>query len=75
MIDFLLNVILVQEAHWCANTLKYLWRYCDAAGWERVAEAVGYSSRQCQRLVEQGLDAVDFFGADNCMGGAGVAEG
>lgn len=50
------------------------WRYCDAAGWGRVAEAVGYSSRQAVRLVEQGLDCVDFFGMANCVGGQGAAE-
>ena len=32
-------------------------------------EAVGYSSRQAVRLVEQGLDCVDFFGVANCVGG------
>lgn len=49
------------------------WRFCAAASWAEVAAACGYSKSQARRLVAQGLDAVDFFGWANLMGGEGAA--
>lgn len=49
------------------------WRFCAAASWAEVAAACGYSKSQARRLVVQGLDAVDFFGWANLMGGEGAA--
>lgn len=52
------------------------WRFCGAESWSGVADAVGYSKRQVQRLVNVGLDACDFFGEGNLRKGAdGGAEG
>lgn len=51
------------------------WRFCAAASWAEVADACGYSKSQARRLVAQGLDAVDFFGWENVVDGAGSAEG
>lgn len=48
-------------------------RYVDARPWPEVAALTGYSERQCARLCEQGLDAADFFGMANCVGGEGCA--
>lgn len=48
-------------------------RYVDARPWSEVSALTGYSERQCMRLCEQGIDAADFFGLDNCMGGRGDA--
>ncbi|OUO32265.1 hypothetical protein [Olsenella sp. An293] len=50
-------------------------RYVDARPWEEVAALTGYSAKQCQRLCAVGLDACDFFGWANLVGGAGGAEG
>lgn len=50
-------------------------RYVDARPWEEVAALTGYSSKQCQRLCAVGLDACDFFGWANLVGGVGEAEG
>lgn len=50
-------------------------RYVDARPWSEVAKMTGYSVRQCRRLVEQGLDAIDFYGWRNLMDGEGEAEG
>ena len=50
------------------------WRYCAAEGWGQVADRLGYSVRQTSRLVDQGTDAVDFFGVRNCACGVGMAE-
>lgn len=50
-------------------------RYVDARPWSEVSALTGYSKAQCKRLCRQGMDAVDFFGWANCMGGSGVAEG
>ena len=50
-------------------------RYVDARPWGEVAALTGYSRSQCKRLCRQGMDAVDFFGWANCLGGEGVAEG
>lgn len=49
-------------------------RYVDARPWSEVSALTGYCKRQCQRLCETGLDAVDFFGWENCLGGSGEAE-
>ena len=49
-------------------------RYVDARPWEEVAALTGYSSKQCQRLCVVGLDACDFFGWANLVGGVGDAE-
>ena len=49
------------------------WRFCAAESWPVVAGQVGYSEAQARRLVDAGLDSVDFFGLSNCMGGDGVA--
>lgn len=48
-------------------------RYVDARPWSEVAALTGYSERQAARLVQQGLDACDFFGMANCVGGKGRA--
>lgn len=48
-------------------------RYVDARPWPEVARLTGYSERQCMRLCEQGIDAADFFGMENCVGGEGAA--
>lgn len=48
-------------------------RYVDARPWSEVADLVGYSDRQCMRLCDLGLDAADFFGEANCLGGEGRA--
>lgn len=50
-------------------------RYVDARPWSEVSALTGYSKAQCKRLCRQGMDAVDFFGWVNCMGGEGLAEG
>lgn len=49
-------------------------RYVDARPWSEVAELMGYSAKQCQRLCAVGLDACDFFGWINLVGGVGNAE-
>lgn len=49
-------------------------RYVDARPWEEVAALTGYSAKQCQRLCAVGLDACDFFGWANLVGGVGDAE-
>lgn len=48
-------------------------RYVDARPWSEVSALTGYSERQCMRLCEQGLDAADFYGMANCVGGEGLA--
>lgn len=48
-------------------------RYVDARPWPEVAALTGYSERQCMRLCEQGVDAADFLGMANCVGGVGDA--
>lgn len=48
-------------------------RYVDARPWAEVAQLTGYSERQCARLCELGMDAADFFGMENCVGGEGSA--
>ena len=50
-------------------------RYVDARPWEEVAALTGYSAKQCQRLCAVGLDACDFFGWANLVGGVGGTEG
>lgn len=49
-------------------------RYVDARPWSEVAALTGYSAKQCQRLCAVGLDACDFFGWINLVGGVGNAE-
>lgn len=49
-------------------------RFCAAEGWVQVADRIGYSVRQVSRLVDQGTDAVDFFGVRNCACGVGLAD-
>ena len=44
-------------------------RHVDARPWEEVAALMGYSAKQCQRLCAVGLDACDFFGWANLVGG------
>ena len=50
-------------------------RYVDARTWSEVSALTGYSKSQCRRFCRQGMDAVDFFGWANVLGGKGVAEG
>lgn len=51
------------------------WRFCAALSWSEVADTCGYSDRQCMRLVDQGLDACDFYGLHRLADGRGSAEG
>lgn len=50
-------------------------RYVQARPWSEVSALTGYSKSQCRRLCAQGMDACDFFGWSNVVGGEGVAEG
>lgn len=50
-------------------------RYVQARPWSEVSALTGYSKSQCRRLCAQGMDACDFFGWSNVLGGVGAAEG
>lgn len=56
-----------------ADTISF--RYVDARPWSEVSALTGYSKSQCLRLCAQGMDACDFFGWTNVIGGIGEAEG
>lgn len=49
-------------------------RYIDARPWSEVSALTGYSKSQCRRLCAQGMEACDFFGWSNVVGGIGEAE-
>ena len=50
-------------------------RYVQARPWSEVSALTGYSKSQCRRLCAQGMDACDFFGWSNVLGGVCAAEG
>lgn len=50
-------------------------RYVQARPWSEVSALTGYSKSQCRRLCAQGMDACDFLGWSNVLGGVGAAEG
>lgn len=50
------------------------WRYCDAASWDEVSKAVGYSVRSCLRMVEVAHDTIDSLGVGAVKAGDGGAD-
>lgn len=57
----------------CADAVW--WRFCDCAGWHKVAEMVGMSEKWCRDAVEAALDACDAYGIERMRAGLGVACG
>lgn len=51
------------------------WRFCRAASWSAVADAVCSSVKTAQRWCDVGLDTVDGVGVRRSIEGHGVAEG
>ena len=50
------------------------WRFCDGAGWSKVAREVGRSESWCRLAVETALDVCDQYGMDAMTQGLGIAE-
>lgn len=50
------------------------WRFCDGAGWNKVAREVGRSESWCRLAVETALDVCDQYGMDAMTQGLGIAE-
>lgn len=50
------------------------WHWLALAPWPEVAQRVGYSDRQCQRMAQELFDVVDGIGISRTLAGMGVAE-